>query len=54
MILAISLLIVEPFGKGAGGAFGAVIAATDVGIYLGQNLSGLGIGVLMPFLVAAR
>jgi len=38
---------------GAGGAFGAVIAATDVGTYLGENLSGLGIGVLMPFLVAA-
>lgn len=38
---------------GAGGAFGAVIAATDVGSYLGENLSGLGIGVLMPFLVAA-
>lgn len=38
---------------GAGGAFGAVIAATEVGTYLGENLSGLGIGVLMPFLVAA-
>lgn len=38
---------------GAGGAFGAVIQATDVGDYLGSNLSELGIGVLMPFLVAA-
>ncbi len=38
---------------GAGGAFGAVIQATDIGDYLGSNLSELGIGVLMPFLVAA-
>lgn len=38
---------------GAGGAFGAVIQASPVGDYLGENLSGLGIGVLMPFLVAA-
>ncbi|MEX1908372.1 GntP family permease [Janibacter sp. Y6] len=38
---------------GAGGAFGAVITATDVGTYLGEQLSELGIGVLVPFLVAA-
>ncbi|MEP7736939.1 GntP family permease [Nocardioides sp. 31GB23] len=38
---------------GAGGAFGAVIQATDIGDYLGSNLSELGIGVLMPFLVSA-
>ncbi|GGO69546.1 GntP family permease [Nocardioides deserti] len=38
---------------GAGGAFGAVIQATEIGDYLGSNLSELGIGVLMPFLVAA-
>ncbi|MGJ9411745.1 GntP family permease [Aeromicrobium sp. CF4.19] len=38
---------------GAGGAFGAVIQASDVGDYLGSNLSSLGIGVFMPFLVAA-
>lgn len=38
---------------GAGGAFGAVIQATDIGDYLGSNLSELGLGVLMPFVVAA-
>lgn len=38
---------------GAGGAFGAVIQASDLGDYLGESLSGLGIGVFMPFLVAA-
>lgn len=38
---------------GAGGAFGAVIQASDVADYLGSNLSELGIGVFMPFLVAA-
>ena len=38
---------------GAGGAFGAVIQASDLGDYLGESLSSLGIGVFMPFLVAA-
>ncbi|WP_165662350.1 GntP family permease [Oceanimonas sp. MB9] len=38
---------------GAGGAFGAVIKATDVGSYLGTALSGLGIGIFMPFIVSA-
>jgi GntP family gluconate:H+ symporter len=38
---------------GAGGAFGAVLAATPLGEYLGSSLSALGIGVFMPFLVAA-
>ncbi|WP_141015138.1 GntP family permease [Nocardioides sambongensis] len=38
---------------GAGGAFGAVIKATPVGTYLGEQLSGLGIGVFVPFLIAA-
>ncbi|WP_028660937.1 GntP family permease [Nocardioides insulae] len=38
---------------GAGGAFGAVIAATDLGSYLGDKLSALGIGILVPFLIAA-
>lgn len=38
---------------GAGGAFGAVLAATPLGEYLGNSLSSLGIGVFMPFLVAA-
>ena len=38
---------------GAGGAFGAILSATPLGDYLGQTLSGLGIGLFMPFLVAA-
>lgn len=38
---------------GAGGAFGAVITATDVGSYLGDKLSSLGIGIFVPFLIAA-
>ncbi|MBU2098577.1 MAG: GntP family permease [Gammaproteobacteria bacterium] len=38
---------------GAGGAFGAVLAATPLGDYLGSTLSTLGLGVFAPFLVAA-
>ncbi|MEH6387843.1 GntP family permease [Pseudomonas profundi] len=38
---------------GAGGAFGTVLSATPLGDYLGQTLSSLGIGLFMPFLVAA-
>lgn len=38
---------------GAGGAFGAVLKATPLGEYLGTTLSALGIGILMPFVVAA-
>jgi GntP family gluconate:H+ symporter len=38
---------------GAGGAFGAVIQATDIGTYLGTELSALGIGIMVPFLIAA-
>ncbi|GHB32477.1 GntP family permease [Salinicola rhizosphaerae] len=38
---------------GAGGAFGAVLQATPLGDYLGRTLSELGIGLFMPFLVAA-
>lgn len=38
---------------GAGGAFGAVLKATPIGDYLGQTLSGLGVGIFMPFVVAA-
>lgn len=38
---------------GAGGAFGAVLTVTPLGDYLGQTLSALGIGLFMPFLVAA-
>ena len=38
---------------GAGGAFGAVLKATEIGTYLGSSLSALGIGIFMPFIVAA-
>ncbi|MGI2259323.1 GntP family permease [Shewanella sp. GXUN23E] len=38
---------------GAGGAFGAVIKATPIGDFLGSSLSALGIGIFMPFVVAA-
>ena len=38
---------------GAGGAFGAVLKATPISEYLGQTLSGMGVGIFMPFLVAA-
>ncbi|HGE6065287.1 TPA: GntP family permease [Vibrio cholerae] len=38
---------------GAGGAFGAVLKATPLGDYLGTTLSGLGVGIFMPFIVAA-
>lgn len=38
---------------GAGGAFGAVLKATPLGDYLGSTLSSLGIGLFMPFVVAA-
>ncbi|WP_028238318.1 GntP family permease [Stutzerimonas azotifigens] len=38
---------------GAGGAFGAVLKASPLTDYLGQSLSTLGIGLFMPFLVAA-
>lgn len=38
---------------GAGGAFGAVLKATPLGEYLGATLSTLGVGIFMPFIVAA-
>ncbi|MGX5220375.1 MULTISPECIES: GntP family permease [Pseudomonas] len=38
---------------GAGGAFGAMLKATELGNYLGTSLSALGVGLFMPFLVAA-
>lgn len=38
---------------GAGGAFGSVLSATPLGEYLGDALSSLGIGLFMPFVVAA-
>lgn len=38
---------------GAGGAFGAMLKVTPLGDYLGSTLSSLGIGLFMPFIVAA-
>ncbi|GAA4649471.1 GntP family permease [Kistimonas scapharcae] len=38
---------------GAGGAFGKVLSTTEIGSYLGETLSSLGIGIFMPFIVAA-
>lgn len=38
---------------GAGGAFGAILKVTPLGDYLGSTLSALGIGLFMPFVVAA-
>ncbi|WP_043311792.1 GntP family permease [Pseudomonas sp. ML96] len=38
---------------GAGGAFGAILKVTPLGDYLGNTLSALGIGLFMPFVVAA-
>lgn len=49
LVLAAPILLIT----GAGGAFGAVIKETPVGDYLGSTLSALGLGVFMPFVVAA-
>lgn len=49
LVLAAPILLIT----GAGGAFGAVIKETPVGAYLGSTLSSLGLGVFMPFVVAA-
>ncbi|PZP23680.1 MULTISPECIES: GntP family permease [Pseudomonas] len=38
---------------GAGGAFGAILKVTPLATYLGETLSTLGIGLFMPFVVAA-
>lgn len=38
---------------GAGGAFGAVLKASALTVYISETLTGLGIGLFMPFLVAA-
>ncbi len=38
---------------GAGGAFGAIIKATPIAGYLGTSLSGLGLGILVPFILSA-
>ncbi len=38
---------------GAGGAFGAVLRATGIGDIIGDAFSGMNIGLLLPFLIAA-
>ena len=38
---------------GAGGAFGEVLKATPVAAYVGETLSRSGVGLFMPFIVAA-
>ncbi len=38
---------------GAGGAFGAIIKATPVAAYLGDSMSTWGLGILVPFFIAA-
>lgn len=38
---------------GAGGAFGAILRATGIGDYIGESFSGLELGLLLPFLIAA-
>jgi GntP family gluconate:H+ symporter len=37
----------------AGGSFGAIIRATNIGQFLGQELSGWELGLFLPFLMAA-
>ena len=49
LIVAAPILLIT----GAGGAFGAVLKATEIGTFLGSSLSALGIGIFMPFIVAA-
>ena len=38
---------------GAGGAFGAILRATGIGDIIGDTFSGMKIGLLLPFLIAA-
>ncbi|SMO87469.1 GntP family permease [Fodinibius sediminis] len=38
---------------GAGGAFGSVLRATEIGSFLGQFLAEWNIGIFLPFLIAA-
>lgn len=49
LVIAAPILLIT----GAGGSFGAVLKATPIGAYLGETLSGLGLGIFMPFIVAA-
>lgn len=38
---------------GAGGAFGNVLRATDIGSFLGESLAAWNLGILLPFIIAA-
>jgi len=38
---------------GAGGAFGNILRATNIGDILGEQLSGMQVGILLPFIIAA-
>ncbi len=38
---------------GAGGAFGAILRATGIGDYIGETFSGMELGLLLPFVIAA-
>ena len=49
LVIAAPILLIT----GAGGAFGAMLKATPIGDYLGTTLSGLGLGIFMPFIVSA-
>jgi GntP family gluconate:H+ symporter len=49
LVVAAPILLIT----GAGGAFGAVLKASEIGSLLGNSLSALGIGIFMPFIVAA-
>ncbi len=44
-----SILIIT----GAGGAFGYVLSSTGIGTWIGNGLSGLSLGIFLPFLMAA-
>ncbi|MFC1608230.1 GntP family permease, partial [Candidatus Latescibacterota bacterium] len=38
---------------GAGGAFGAVLKATGIGVYLSESLAQYHLGIFLPFIIAA-
>lgn len=49
LVVAAPILLIT----GAGGAFGAVLKATPIAEYLQHNLSNLGLGIFVPFIIAA-
>lgn len=38
---------------GAGGAFGKILQSSDIANLIGENIAGAGIGIFLPFLIAA-